>query len=58
VKRNDREQYDAVVEAIPFGRMGRPEEVADAVVFIASARASWISGANLVVDGVQHKGIF
>jgi len=58
VKRDDREAYDAVVQGIPFGRMGHPEEVADAVVFIASARASWISGTNLVVDGVQHKGIF
>jgi 3-oxoacyl-[acyl-carrier protein] reductase len=37
----------------PFGRLGRPEEVADVVSFLLSARASWISGANIVVDGGQ-----
>jgi 3-oxoacyl-[acyl-carrier protein] reductase len=31
--------------------MGKPEEVADAVVFLSSARASFITGANLIVDG-------
>lgn len=48
--------YDMVLSTIPFGRMGRPEEVANAVVFLASKRASWVSGALLPVDGVQHKG--
>jgi 3-oxoacyl-[acyl-carrier protein] reductase len=47
--------YDMVVGSIPFGRMGRPEEVANAVVFLASSKASWVSGALLPVDGVQHK---
>ncbi len=37
----------------PLGRLGRPEEVADAVVFLLSRRASWITGANIVVDGGQ-----
>ncbi len=37
----------------PFGRLGRPEEVADVVSFLLSARASWISGANVAVDGSQ-----
>jgi 3-oxoacyl-[acyl-carrier protein] reductase len=37
----------------PFGRLGRPEEVADVVVFLLSRRASWITGANIVVDGGQ-----
>jgi len=37
----------------PFGRLGRLEEVADVVVFLLSRRASWITGANIVVDGGQ-----
>jgi NAD(P)-dependent dehydrogenase (short-subunit alcohol dehydrogenase family) len=35
----------------PLGRMGMPEDVADACLFLASAGARWITGANLVVDG-------
>lgn len=35
----------------PLGRMGEPEEVADACLFLASPLARWITGANLIVDG-------
>lgn len=41
----------ASVASIPLGRLGRPEEFANLVVFLASARASYISGQGLFVDG-------
>jgi 3-oxoacyl-[acyl-carrier protein] reductase len=40
---------------LPFGRFGRAEEVGDVVAFLASERASWVSGASIVVDGCQSK---
>jgi len=40
---------------LPFGRFGRPEEVGATVAFLASPRASWISGACLPVDGCQGR---
>jgi 3-oxoacyl-[acyl-carrier protein] reductase len=39
----------------PWGRLGAPEEVADAVTFVLSERASWINGANIAVDGAQGR---
>ncbi|MBN1320885.1 MAG: 3-oxoacyl-[acyl-carrier-protein] reductase [Thermoleophilia bacterium] len=41
----------AIVQQIPFGRIGRPEAVADAVAFLAGDSASYITGAVLPVDG-------
>ena len=40
---------------LPFGRFGRADEVGAVVAFLASARASWISGACLTVDGCQSR---
>ena len=39
------------VAKIPMGRMARAEEVADVVVFLASARASYVTGVNIAMDG-------
>jgi 3-oxoacyl-[acyl-carrier protein] reductase len=44
-----------VAHELPFGRFGRPEEVGDVVAFVASSRASWISGTSVVVDGGQSR---
>jgi 3-oxoacyl-[acyl-carrier protein] reductase len=49
------ELYGAVLRTIPSGRMGTAEEVADVVTFLVSERASWVTGACVVVDGAQHK---
>jgi 3-oxoacyl-[acyl-carrier protein] reductase len=43
--------FQTMVARNPMGRMGTPEEVANAVVFLASPRASFITGSNLIVDG-------
>jgi len=56
VKQTNRPRYDAISSTIPWGRLGTPEEVAPAVVFLASERASWITGACLSIDGGQHRG--
>jgi 3-oxoacyl-[acyl-carrier protein] reductase len=45
-----------VQRELPFGRFGRPDELGDVVAFLASSRASWISGTSIVVDGCQSRG--
>ena len=46
-----------VARELPFGRFGRPEEVGAVVAFLASGRASWISGASVTVDGCQSRSL-
>lgn len=53
----DKNRWQELVEDPPFGRLARPDEVADTVVYLASARASYVSGTILTVDGgraVRH----
>ncbi len=50
-------ERDFIGHELPAGRLGRPEEVAYAVVMLASPKASWITGACLPVDGAQGRSI-
>jgi 3-oxoacyl-[acyl-carrier protein] reductase len=44
-----------VKRELPFARFGRPEEVGAVVAFLASSKASWVSGASVTVDGCQSR---
>ncbi|POS72711.1 gluconate 5-dehydrogenase, partial [Diaporthe helianthi] len=57
IEREKPEFFAEQVKANPMGRMGRPDEVADAVVWLASDRASFVSGTNLLVDGAVSPGV-
>jgi 3-oxoacyl-[acyl-carrier protein] reductase len=57
VRESPDEMTDFVRRELPFGRFGRPEEVGAVVAFLVSARASWISGASVTVDGCQSRSL-
>lgn len=57
IKDNNPELYKTALALNPMGRMGTPQEMANAVVFLASRAASFITGTNLVVDGALTRGV-
>ena len=57
IKDGNPKLYAEALALNPTGRMGTPQEMANAVVFIASPAASFINGSNLVVDGALTRGV-
>lgn len=57
MEKQDPATFEAAVARNPTGRMGTPAEVADVVAFVASPRASRITGANILVDGGLSRGV-
>lgn len=53
----DGKLWNAILRENPFRRLGKPEEIADVVAFVASARASFMTGANVLVDGGATTGL-
>jgi NAD(P)-dependent dehydrogenase (short-subunit alcohol dehydrogenase family) len=54
----DETQYAAFLERAktthPLGRPGRPDDVAETILFLASDRASWMTGETIPIDGGRH----
>ena len=55
-KTSDPNLYGRILKSIPFGRLGKPEEVANTVLFLCSPLGGWITGQTIAVDGGQMLG--
>lgn len=54
---SEEEERETQAAAIPVGRFGEPREVGDLVAFLASERASYLTGASILVDGGLYRGL-
>jgi 3-oxoacyl-[acyl-carrier protein] reductase len=50
---NNPDLYGRILRSIPFGRLGKPEEVAQVALFLCSPLAGWVTGQTIAVDGGQ-----
>jgi 3-oxoacyl-[acyl-carrier protein] reductase len=57
IEQNNPKLFAEALALNPSGRMARPQEIANAVAFVASPAASFVSGANVVVDGALTRGV-
>jgi NAD(P)-dependent dehydrogenase (short-subunit alcohol dehydrogenase family) len=57
IEQGNPDLFKAALALNPTGRMGKPEEMARAAVFLSSPAASFITGTNLVVDGALTRGV-
>ena len=57
IKKNADSVKETILKTVPMNRFGTPNEIANSAIFICSERASFITGAVLVVDGGQTVGV-
>ncbi len=55
--RSEKEIEQTWIDQIPVGRLGKPEELADAIVWLASNQACFVTGQTILVDGGMYKGL-
>lgn len=55
--KSESEYFASLAQEIPLKRIAKPEEVADAIVWLASERASYITGQTILVDGGAYRGL-
>jgi 3-oxoacyl-[acyl-carrier protein] reductase len=55
--KNEQELFDAWAAEAPLKRLGEPREVAESIVWLASERASYVTGQTILVDGGMYKGL-
>jgi len=55
--KTEKEINEGWTASVPMGRLGEPREVADTIVWLASERASYVTGQTVLVDGGSYKGL-